>query len=213
MSLHYITQEPKIKTDNPKAYILLHGYGSNEEDLFSFAPQLPEDAYIFSVRAPFDAPPYGFAWYAINFDADQNKFSDNEQAKDSVQLIGSFIDEISSKYEIKFKNIMLIGFSQGCILSYAVSLTFPEKIKGIVAMGGYLNEQIIPTTIDKNAISHLKIFSSHGTQDQVVPVDWARKAKPFLENLGVNVIYKEYPVGHGIPPQNFWDFRNWLDEI
>jgi phospholipase/carboxylesterase len=41
-------------------------------------------------------------------------------------------------------------------------------------------------------------------------VDWARKAKPFLENLGLDVTYKEYPVGHGVAPQNFFDFKNWL---
>ena len=61
--------------------ILLHGYGSNEEDLFSLAPQLPEDVYVISVRAPYDLQPYGYAWYEITFDADENKFSNNEQAK------------------------------------------------------------------------------------------------------------------------------------
>ena len=48
--------------------------------------------------------------------------------------------------------------------------------------------------------------------DQVIPVDWARKAKPFLENLGFSVTYKEYPIGHGVSPQNFYDFKNWLED-
>jgi phospholipase/carboxylesterase len=41
-------------------------------------------------------------------------------------------------------------------------------------------------------------------------VDWARKAKPALENLGLEVSYHEYPVGHGVAPKNFFDFKNWL---
>ena len=56
----------------------------------------------------------------------------------------------------------------------------------------------------------LKFFVSHGTVDQVIPVEWARKTKPVLENLGINVIYKEYPIGHGVSPQNFYDLKNWI---
>ena len=210
MNLYYLIQEPKIKHDKNPLLILLHGYGSNEEDLFSFASELPNDHYVISVRAPYDLQPYGHAWYAIHFDADENKFSDNVQAKQSVELIGSFIDQVVKQYPIDIKNINLIGFSQGAILSYATALTYPEKISKIVALSGYFNQEIMPEVIDTNAISHLKFFVSHGSVDQVIPVDWARKAKPALENLGLEVEYHEYPVGHGVAPQNFFDFKNWL---
>jgi len=210
MNLFYLIQEPKIKHDKNPLLILLHGYGSNEEDLFSFASELPQDHYVISVRAPYDLQPYGHAWYAIHFDADENKFSDNIQAKQSVELISDFIDEVVKHYSIDAKNITLIGFSQGAILSYATALTFPDKISKVVALSGYFNQEIMPEVIDKNAISHIKFFVSHGSVDQVIPVEWARKAKPALENLGLEVDYHEYPVGHGVAPQNFYDFKNWL---
>lgn len=210
MNLYYLIQEPKIKHDKNPLLILLHGYGSNEEDLFSFASELPNDHYVISVRAPYDLQPYGHAWYAIHFDADENKFSDNVQAKQSVELIGSFIDKVVKQYPIDIKNINLIGFSQGAILSYATALTYPEKISKVVALSGYFNQEIMPEVIDTNAISHLKFFVSHGSVDQVIPVEWARKAKPALENLGLEVDYHEYPVGHGVAPQNFYDFKNWI---
>lgn len=210
MNLYYLVQEPKIKHDKNPLLILLHGYGSNEEDLFSFASELPNDHYVISVRAPYDLQPYGHAWYAIHFDADENKFSDNVQAKQSVELIASFIEEVVKQYPIDTKNITLIGFSQGAILSYATALTYPEKVAKVVALSGYLNQEILPETIDTKAISHLKFFVSHGSVDQVIPVEWARKAKPALENLGLEVEYHEYPVGHGVAPQNFFDFKNWL---
>ena len=210
MNLHYLIQEPKTIKDQNPLLILLHGYGSNEEDLFSFASELPQDHYVISVRAPYELQPYGHAWYAIHFDADENKFSDNVQAKQSVEVIGSFIEEVVKQYPINTKNVTLIGFSQGAILSYATALTYPEKVSKVVALSGYFNQDIMPEVIDKNAISHLKFFVSHGSVDQVIPVEWARKAKPALENLGLEVEYHEYPVGHGVAPQNFFDFKNWL---
>jgi len=92
MSLNYLIREPGIKRDKNPLLLLLHGYGSNEEDLFSFASELPEDYYVISVQAPYSLEPYGYAWYAINFDADMNKFSDNNQAIHSRNLIVEFID-------------------------------------------------------------------------------------------------------------------------
>ena len=210
MNLHYLVQEPKVKHDKNPLLLLLHGYGSNEEDLFSFAPELPDDSYVISVRAPYDLQPYGHAWYAIHFDADENKFSDNEQAKESVAIIASFIDEIVKKYPIDANNVTLIGFSQGAILSYGTALTYPEKVTKVVALSGYFNQDILPEVINTKAISHLKFFISHGSVDQVIPVDWARKAKPTLENLGLEVEYHEYPIGHGVSPKNFFDFKAWL---
>ena len=210
LSLEYLVREPKIKLDKNPLLLLLHGYGSNEQDLFSFAAELPEEYYIVSVRAPYNLQYGSYAWYAINFDAGQNKFSDNDQARISRDLIAKFIDELIDIYPINPKNVTLIGFSQGTILSYAVALSHPEKVQRVVAMSGYINLEILEDNYLKNSFSNLKVFASHGTADQVIPVEWGRKAKPFLENLGIKITYKEYPIGHGVSPQNFYDFKNWL---
>lgn len=212
LSLEYKIQEPKIKLDKNPLLLLLHGYGSNEADLFSFATELPEEYFIISARAPYDMQYGSYAWYAINFDADENKFSDHEQAKVSRDLIARFIDELIEAYPIDANHISLIGFSQGAILSYAVALSYPEKVQKVVAMSGYLNLEIIAEDYLKNDFSKLKIFASHGTVDQVIPVDWARRTPAIVEKLGINTTYKEYPVGHGVAPQNFYDFKNWLQE-
>ena len=212
LSLEYKIREPKIKLDKNPLILLLHGYGSNEDDLFSFATELPEEYYIISARAPYDMQYGAFAWYAINFDADENKFSDHDQAKISRDLIAGFIDELIANYPIDETQIALVGFSQGAILSYAVALSYPEKVQKVVAMSGYLNLEIMADDYLKNNFTNLKIFASHGTVDQVIPVEWARKTPAILENLGINITYKEYPVGHGVAPQNFYDFKNWLQE-
>jgi phospholipase/carboxylesterase len=212
LSLEYKIREPKVKLDKNPLLLLLHGYGSNEEDLFSFATELPDEYYIISARAPYGMQYGAFAWYAINFDADENKFSDHEQAKVSRDLIAGFIDELIVNYPIDTDKVSLIGFSQGAILSYAVALSYPEKVQKVVAMSGYLNLEIVHEDYLKNNFTNLKIFASHGTVDQVIPVEWARKTPAILENLGINITYKEYPIGHGVSPQNFYDFKNWLQE-
>ncbi len=210
MTLHHFVREPKIKLDKNPLLLLLHGYGSNEEDLFSFASELPEEYYVVSVRAPYELGYGSYAWYAINFDADENKFSDIPQAQQSRDLIANFIDELIANYPIDAAKVTLIGFSQGTILSYAIALSYPEKIQRVVAMSGYLNTEMAIPNFENKDFSRLKIFASHGTVDQVVPVDWARKAAPALTKLGIEVVYKEYPIGHGVAPQNFYDFKNWL---
>jgi phospholipase/carboxylesterase len=91
-----------------------------------------------------------------------------------------------------------------------VALSYPEKIQKVGAFSGYLNLDIVSANFEKKSYEKLKIFASHGTVDQVIPVDWARKAKPILDTLGIETTYKEYPIGHGISPQNFFDFKNWL---
>ena len=210
MSLQYIVREPKNSITNPPLLILLHGYGSNEQDLFSFAEELPDNLLIVSVRAPYDIGYGGYAWYAINFDDVNGKFSDLNQASTSVDQIASFIDEIKTKYNTNPDKTFLLGFSQGAILSYALSFKYPNKVQHVVALSGYINEELLPSEIN-NSIN-TDFYISHGTVDQVLPVEWARKAPALLENFSLKNEYSEYPVGHGVAPQNFYSFKNWIVE-
>jgi phospholipase/carboxylesterase len=211
LALEYLIREPKVKADKNPLILLLHGYGSNEQDLFSFASELPEEYYVISARAPYDLQYGSYAWYAINFDADENKFSDHNQAMQSRDIIANFIDELLKNYPIDSKQVALLGFSQGTILSYAVALSYPEKVQRVVALSGYLNEEIITENYKKNDFSTLQIFVSHGSVDQVIPISWARKAPGILDSLHIPNVFKEYQVGHGVAPQNFADLKNWLE--
>ncbi|WP_299335249.1 alpha/beta fold hydrolase [uncultured Psychroserpens sp.] len=210
MSLYHLTKPSSLK-DNAPLLIMCHGYGSDENDLFSFAQELPEELFIISLRAPYAMQPFGNAWYAINFDAQQNKWNDVEQAIDSRDKISDFIDEACAKYPVNKDNVTLLGFSQGTILSYAVALTYPEKVKNIIALSGYVSEDMLSEDLNKD-YSHLDFYCSHGSVDQVIPVDWARKAPKFLNQLNIKHIYSEFPVGHGVAPQNFYEFRSWLEK-
>ncbi|MEM7485113.1 MAG: phospholipase [Bacteroidota bacterium] len=210
LSLEYLLRPSVVKADKAPSVFMFHGYGSNEEDLFSFASELPEELAIFSVRAPYNLEPFGHAWYAINFDAEQGKWSDNEQAKGSRDKIIAFIDEACEAYNLDEENITLLGFSQGTILSYSVALSVPEKIKNVIALSGYINEEILLEGYKTKNYGHLNIYASHGQVDQVIPVEWAQRIPEFLKGLNINHLYEEFPIGHGVSPQNFHSFRAWL---
>jgi len=212
LSLKYIVREPNKQTENTSLLILLHGYGSNEEDLFSFATELPEDLLIVSARAPQSLGFGSYAWYTINFTANEGKFSDISEAKIARDLIATFIDEIQEKYHISQNKTFLLGFSQGTILSYAVALNYPEKVQKIIALSGYVNHELLPSNLESKDYSKLNFFISHGSVDQVIPVEWAKKAPLFLNELNIKNSYQEYPVGHGVAPKNFFDFKAWLEE-
>ena len=190
--------------------VLLHGYGSNENDLFSFAAELPKELCIIALRAPYGLEPYGHAWYAINFDANQNKWNNVEQAKESMAIIMNCVNSAQSLYDTDPSNISLLGFSQGCILSIALALNHPEKFKNIIGLSGYICKEFLNDPQDEKAYKHLNFYCSHGSSDQVIPVEWARETPKHLESLGIKNHYSEFTVGHGVAAENFFEFKQWL---
>ena len=203
---------PSLIKKNAPLLVLLHGYGSDENDLFSFADELPNELFILSLRAPHKLQPYGNAWYAINFDAQQNKWNDVEQAQEAMKIIVSCIEQACTQYDLDKNNVSLLGFSQGCILSMALAINHPELIKNVIGLSGYICKEFIEEHRTKKDFSHLNFYCSHGSSDQVIPVDWARETPNFLTEKGIKHTYSEFPVGHGVAPQNFFEFRKWLVE-
>jgi len=212
LTLEYLVRTPKISVEKPPLLIMLHGYGSNEQDLFSFAEELPKEILIISARAPLSLGFGSYAWFTIHLDGDSSNFFDVSEAKEALSKFSLFLDEIIAKYQVNNPNIFLLGFSQGTILSTAFALNNPNRIKHVAALSGYVNEKLINEGVNTNTYNDLDFFVSHGTVDQVIPVDWARKTPGYLDNLKIKNSYQEYPVGHGVAPQNFFDLNTWIQK-
>ncbi len=210
LSLEHLVRPPKTDTNKAAALFLFHGYGSNEEDLFSFAPELPPELCVISVRAPYPMPPYGYAWYAINFDANFGKWSDVEQAKKSVGKMVSFIQEAIEAYHLDADKISLLGFSQGTVLSLAIALSYPDMVQNVIGLSGYIDEKTLVESYEKKDHSHLKMYISHGEVDPVIPFSWAQRTPPILEKLGIDHIFEKFPTGHGVSQENFYAMNAWL---
>jgi len=212
LSLEYLIRQPKTNSTKPPLLILLHGYGSNEQDLFSFAEELPDELLIISARAPLSMGFGSYAWYTIHFDSTDGKFSDIPEAIKARETIANFIDEVKTNFDVDTNNVFLLGFSQGTILSYAVALNYPDKVQHVIALSGYINPELLPESLKKENYKNVDFYISHGTVDQVLPVDWGRKAPLFLNELNIKNSYQEYSVGHGVAPQNFYSFKTWIKE-
>jgi phospholipase/carboxylesterase len=208
-SLYYIFKEPKIKSAKPPVIILMHGVGSNEKDLFSFANQLPDSFLVISLRAPIELGKDSYGWYHLSFE-NGKPISNPIEAEASRLMIIDFINNLKNKHAFNEKRVYLCGFSQGAIMAYSIGLTVPEKIKGIAVMSGRLLEEVKPIITSKDKLKNLKVFISHGTNDNVLPVSNAREANTYLKQIGINSTYKEYPEPHTISNAMFNDLLIWL---
>ena len=212
LSLYHITKPAVTTKKKPAALFMFHGYGSDETDLFSFANELPEELFIISVRAPRPMQPQGNSWYTIHWDGPDGKINDVPEAVESRDTIANFIKEATEAYGLDANNITLLGFSQGCILSLATAISYPSLAKNVIGLSGYIDPEMLAAGYENGNFSNLNIFVSHGTVDQVIPIEWAQKTPAFLNKIGIQTTLHEYPVGHGVAPQNFYDLKNWLLE-
>lgn len=212
MQLQYIAREPENITPNTPVLFMLHGYGSNEQDLFSFTPDIPKDWLIISFRAPREVQFGGYAWYDIDF-LDQEKFINTTQAQESLNLILNAIKEIREQYGITEGASHLCGFSQGGILSYALALSQPQYFTKIACLSAYPEDKIL-TQIhkDKKDFQHLRFFVSHGTEDAVIPLEWARKGADLLYDLSCYFTFREYMSGHGVNQKNYIDLMEFFSK-
>lgn len=213
-SLYYIFKEPTpiaigAKSAKPPVIILMHGVGSNEKDLFSFANQLPDSFLVISLRAPITLGNDSYAWYHLSFE-NGKPISNPIEAEASRLMIIDFINNLKNKHAFNEKRVYLCGFSQGSIMAYSIGLTVPEKIKGIAVMSGRLLEEVKPMIASKEKVKKLNVFISHGTNDGVLPINNAREANIYLKQLGINATYKEYPEAHTISNAMFNDMLLWL---
>jgi phospholipase/carboxylesterase len=210
-SLYYLVRKPNIQSIKPPLLLLLHGVGSNEQDLFSFADRLPAQYLIVSVRAPYILGTNRYAWYEVDLSKGA-PIVNAEQAEQSRYRIIQFLEELKSMHAYDESRIYLCGFSQGAIMSYSVGLTRPDLIRGIAILSGRILSEVKPLIINQDKLKHLMVFISHGTKDLVLNSQYAQDAKQYLISLGISPNYNEYDAGHTITDLMLRDLNYWLNE-
>jgi len=211
LSLVHLVQVPReVGASEPPLLLLLHGIGSNEQDLFSMAPVLDPRFHIVSARAPIQIMEGGYAWFNIEYAADGTIIPELDQAEASRLLLVQFVDELVAAYGVDPRCVYLMGFSQGAMMSLSVALTRPEKVAAVVAMSGRLPEQALLNHGPVDEIRKLEIFVSHGTYDDLLPILHGRFCRDELEKLNVPLAYREYPMGHEVRPEALREITAWL---
>lgn len=199
-------------SNNAPLIVLLHGYGSDMHDLFSFTSDIPENFIVVSFQAPIPLPWGGWAWYEINF-TDAGKFTNDEQARSSMHIILDNIQLVCEENNLSNDHIILCGFSQGAILSYALGWNHPDIFSHLICLSGYLDKKLLKN--EEVTPFHLKqkFYISHGREDVVIPIEWAKAGKDFLISKGLHVQWHEYASGHGLCPENYHSMMEFIRSI
>jgi phospholipase/carboxylesterase len=212
--LLHLTRPPTNPAPNtkPSLLILLHGYGSNEADLFSFASLLNEKFIVLSPRAPRNLMPNAYAWFDLGFQPDGSLTHASEQVLAARDQLIAFVRESIIAYKADPTRVYLLGFSQGAMMSALVALTEPNLVAGAVMMSGLIPDEVKSLIAPPHQLDALRLFVGHGTQDEVVPIAQGRAAHALLTAHHISHEYREYPIGHHFSDDSLDDILGWLDE-
>ncbi|UOF89268.1 esterase [Fodinisporobacter ferrooxydans] len=190
------------------ALFVMHGIGSNEKNMLSLVDGLDESLFIFSIRGHISQGP-GFAYFTIQGYGKPHR----EVFDDAIIRLTAFINNACDKYPIDLNRLYLLGFSQGAILAMTLGLTLGYRIKGIVALSGYI-PSFVKEEYNIQPVEELSVFISHGQMDQVLPYEWGQANESFFSELGANVTFRSYPEPHTVSEENLRDFQQWfIDEL
>lgn len=198
--------------------IWLHGLGANGHDFVPIVPQLQLPASM-AVRFVFPHAPSipvtingGMvmpAWYDI-LSMDGDSETNPQQIEASAQAVIDLVErEIGQG--ISSDRIVLAGFSQGGAVVYQAALSYDKPLAGLMAMSTYFatHKTLVPAAANQQIPIH--IF--HGTQDPMVPIAMATHAQEALKVLGHDPLFKTYPMGHEVHPQEISDISAWLQQV
>ena len=186
---------------------LMHGMGSNEQNMLPLVAGMGKDLFVVSIRGPLNQPP-GYAFFTI-----QEYGKPHKQAFDEVvNKLEDFIDYAVEKYPIDKSKVYLMGFSQGAILSMTLGLKLGNRIKGIIALSGYI-PAIVKDDYEISPLNGVNAFISHGQHDQVLPYEWGLDAERFLEQKGAISTFMSYPEGHTVSQENYNDYTTWFTNL
>jgi len=200
--------------------IWLHGLGADGHDFEPIVPYLsiPETAGVRFVFPNAPRIPVSInggmvmpAWYDITA-TDLRKRHDEAGVRRSVEQVTALIRRENQR-DIPTDRIVLAGFSQGGAIALHLGLRYEEKLAGIMALSTYLvcEDSLEQELSDANRDTPL--FQAHGIQDPMVPIDRGEAARKRLNELGVQVLWKSYPMMHEVCPGELQDIGDWLNRV
>ena len=179
-----IESEKKDKIKN--SIILLHGYGGDGADISSIAFNWKRfiDDTIFLCPDGYQVcklNPTGFQWFDLSID---DKDYVTEEVKKAEKILIQYIEQIKKKYDLNNSQIILAGFSQGCMMSINLGLVCSQNFKSVIGFSGKIIDR---EDLKKRIISNTDMLLFHGDADEVVPPSNLLEAKDFLERNKIKV--------------------------
>lgn len=200
-----------IPASPTRALLLLHGFGSNGDDLSALIPaiedELPEDARnktaYFSPNAPLDLPFGGHAWFSDN----NWTFRDREGIETAKNMLWDYLEKNIFPLNLTARDITVFGFSQGAMTALFAAPRWPECVGKIIAHSGRMFWQ---EELTGSAYHTPPTLILHGEDDDVVVPKGGAQATQGLQHLGFNVTHKTFPnLAHGINQPSLQTFVQW----
>jgi len=188
--------------------VLFHGRGADEHDLMPLIEVLDPEQRLVGVtpRAPLSLPPGGAHWYIVERVGDPHE----ETFMASVELLSDWLDELPDRIGVPEDKIILGGFSQGCVMAYAMALAADRAAPpALLAMVGFV-PHVDGHALDLSAPDRPAVTIVHGSIDPVIDVSFGRAARDELLAAGLDVTYRETAVEHTIDSAWLPDLRHQI---
>lgn len=213
LPLQHLYKAASAAEPSPWLLVLMHGVGSNEEDLFGLADFVPPAFQVLSLRAPYTMAPHMYAWFQFSVNPDGSRNIDEQQEKISRALLEQTCQQACEQLQIPPERVVLGGFSQGGIMSLSVLLTQPALLRAVLVWHSRLLPQIAAREVDAAQLAEHKAWVSHGTEDDVIPLAQAHAIRSHLQTTPLELSYHEYPCRHQLHPQELRESMQWLQAL
>ena len=204
--LSYLTR-PAAST--PEGLVVLfHGRGADERDLYPLLDLLDPDRRFLGVtpRGPLHLPPGGAHWYSVH----EIGYPDPLTFTETYARAAEWLEELAEDAGIGTERMVLGGFSQGAVMTYALGLGEGRpRPAGLIALSGFM--PTVPGFALDLEPPLPRVVVGHGALDPVISVEWSRRARETLTEAGADVTYRESPhMAHSIDPAFFQELPSWL---
>ena len=213
LPLTFLKRPALPSVPQPWLLVLLHGVGSNEQDLYSLCAQLPERYYVLSLRAPYRMGPGAFAWFDYSIEPGGARSIDEAQEAASRALLAQTLAAASEQLGIPPERTVVAGFSQGGAMALGLLLTQPGLMRAAIVWHGRLMDQPLAALAPADAFRGRALWVSHGTHDGVIPLAHAQAIAHHVAPLPLAFTYREFPSEHEIRPSELAATLTWLEAL
>lgn len=204
LKLEHRARVPEAAAGERKpAVVMVHGWLGNENVMSIFERTLPLGVAVISPRAPIKMGDDSYGWF---------KLDDPSTFTEGLAALEAFVRGLPEAYPIDPARVALMGFSQGAAMSFSLLLKEPALAVAVAGLAGFLPRQAQPG-VEPGRLTGKRTFLAHGTEDDTVPVAWAREAAEALRTAGAEVTFNEYAVGHKMNAEGMRDLKAWMREV
>ena len=175
--------------------LMIHGWTGDENSMWVFARNFPADVLMLAPRGLHAAPQGGYSWRPHR----EGTFGRPSftEFQDSIGRLIELVDEYQAEAGMDAGPFDVMGFSQGAAMSNVIACLFPERVRKVGVLAGFMPSGM-EEIIAQKPLTGKSVFITHGTQDNLVPIDRGRASMSLLEQAGAHVTYCEAEVGHKV---------------